>query len=302
MTLERGDVAVVTGAASGIGFALADRFAQAGLHLVAADVQPEALDEAVAKLAERGTDVLGVPTDVSREDSVQALAAVTIERFGRVQVVCNNAGVAAFGDPWFGELSQWDWVIGVNLYGVVHGVRAFLPHLVGAGRGHIVNTASMAGLFPGLTPIYDATKHAVVALTEDLFHLMRDAALPVGVSVLCPGWVNTRINEAERNWPDELGAAPAPAVQHSVMRPHLDRALKEGKTPAAVADLVATGIEADRFWLLPHPDWMPMAADRWDRIREGVDPEPVEEIPGMPPRTQIMEEVMAALAEQSADE
>ncbi len=302
MQLQRGDVAVVTGAASGIGFALADRFASAGLHVVAADVQPDQLDDAVAKLSDRGTDVLGVLTDVSREDSVQALAAATLERFGGVHVVCNNAGVASFGDPWFGELSQWDWVIGVNLYGVVHGVRAFLPHLIAGGRGYIVNTASMAGLVPGLSPIYDATKHAVVALTECLFHTMRDTMLPVGVSVLCPGWVNTRINEAERNWPDELGAAPAPLVQSEVTRPHLDRALKEGMTPAAVAELVATGIEDDRFWLLPHPDWMPMAADRWDRIREGVDPVPLEEIPGMPPRTQIMEEVLAALVAQGEAE
>jgi NAD(P)-dependent dehydrogenase (short-subunit alcohol dehydrogenase family) len=302
MQLQRGDVAVVTGAASGIGFALADRFASAGLHVVAADVQPEPLDEAVAKLAERGTDVIGVPTDVSSEEQVQALAAVTLERFGGVHMVCNNAGVASFGDPWIGPLSQWDWVIGVNLYGVVHGVRAFLPHLVLGGRGHIVNTASMAGLVPGLSPIYDATKHAVVALTEDLFHGLRDTGMPIGVSVLCPGWVRTNIKDSERNWPTDLGPLPEPALTSDVVRPHFDRAIDEGMTPAAVAELVANGIETDRFWLLPHPDWMPMAVDRWDRIGEGVDPEPLEHIPGMPPRSQIIAEAMAALASQGSPE
>jgi NAD(P)-dependent dehydrogenase (short-subunit alcohol dehydrogenase family) len=272
MKLQRGDVAVVTGAASGIGFALADRFASAGMNVVAADIEPGALDAAVERLGERGTGVLGVPTDVSSDEQVEALAAAAVERFGGVHVVCNNAGVTSMADPWAGPLSAWEWVIGVNLMGVVHGIRAFLPHLVLGGRGHIVNTASMAGLFPGLAASYDATKHAVVALTEDLFHAMRDAGLPIGVSVLCP------------------------AITAPVIKPHLDRALAEGMTPAAVADVVATGIEEERYWLLTHPDWMPMAIARWDSIAELADPAPVEEIPGMPPRSQLLEEVMAALA------
>jgi len=299
MKLQRGDVAVVTGAASGIGFALADRFASAGLHVVVADVEPAALDDAVARLAERGTEALGVPTDVSRPDDVQALATATLERFGGVQVVCNNAGVMSQADPWGGPLSAWEWVIAVNLMGVVHGVRAFLPHLALGGRGHIVNTASMAGLFPGLSPIYDATKHAVVAITEDLFHAMHDAGLPVGVSVLCPGWIRTRIADAERNWPDDRGDLPAAAPTAAVIKPHLDRVISEGMTPAAVAEVVATGIEEDRFWLLTHPDWMPMTVARWDSIAEGANPAPVEDVPGLPPRSQLIEEVMAALAAQA---
>jgi NAD(P)-dependent dehydrogenase (short-subunit alcohol dehydrogenase family) len=296
MKLQRGDVAVVTGAASGIGFALADRFASAGMNVVAADIEPGALDAAVERLGERGTGVLGVPTDVSSDEQVEALAAAAVERFGGVHVVCNNAGVTSMADPWAGPLSAWEWVIGVNLMGVVHGIRAFLPHLVLGGRGHIVNTASMAGLFPGLAASYDATKHAVVALTEDLFHAMRDAGLPIGVSVLCPGWIRTRIADAERNWPSDRGELPAPAITAPVIKPHLDRALAEGMTPAAVADVVATGIEEERYWLLTHPDWMPMAIARWDSIAELADPAPVEEIPGMPPRSQLLEEVMAALA------
>jgi len=206
MKLEKGDVAVVTGAASGIGFGLAERFASMGLQVVAADVEQGALDAAADELGKHGGEVLGVRTDVSKEDEVQALAARTLERFGGVHVVCNNAGVAAKSDPWEGPLSGWQWVIDVNLWGVIHGVRAFLPHLLAGGRGHIVNTASMAGLVPGFNPMYDATKHAVVALTEDLYHSARDLGWPIGVSVLCPGWVRTNIVDAERNRPAAEGA------------------------------------------------------------------------------------------------
>ena len=295
MKLQQGDVAVVTGAASGIGFALAERFATAGLHVVAADVEADALDEAVTKLAVHGGDVIGVITDVSREEEVQALATKTVERFGGVNVVCNNAGVVSKAESWTGPISAWEWVVGVNLWGVIHGVRAFLPHLVLGGRGHIVNTASMAGLVPGLNPIYDATKHAVVALTEDLFHNMRDSMLPVGVSVLCPGWVRTGIADAERTWPAHRGEQPPAAMTAEVIYPHLRRAIAEGMTPAAVADLVASGIEEDRFWLFTHADWMPWAIGRWDSIVEGVNPVPTEDIPGFPPRAQLIEETLAAL-------
>jgi NAD(P)-dependent dehydrogenase (short-subunit alcohol dehydrogenase family) len=296
MQLQRGDVAVVTGAASGIGFAMAERFASSGLHVVAADVDPVALGDAVTRLAEHGGEVLGHPTDVSREEEVQALAAATLERFGGVHVVCNNAGVAAQSDAWFGPLSSWEWVIGVNLWGVIHGVRTFLPHLALGGGGHIVITASIAGLVPGFSPSYDATKHAVVAITEDLYVAMRDAGAPVGVSVLCPGWVRTQIFDSERNWPAHLGEVPERSLAAQVMQPHLRRAIDEGLTPAAVADVVARGIEEDRFWLFPHPDWVSFATDRWAGIAEGANPEPVDALPGMPPRAQMVEEVVAAFA------
>jgi NAD(P)-dependent dehydrogenase (short-subunit alcohol dehydrogenase family) len=297
MKIQKGDVAVVTGAASGIGFALAERFAVAGMNVVAADVEQSALDDAVTRLAERGTEVLGVLTDVSKEEEVQELANTTVQRFGGVHVACNNAGVVSLGDPWLGPLSGWEWVVGVNLWGVIHGVRAFMPHMVLGGRGHIVNTASMAGLFPGLSPSYDATKHAVVAITEDLYHDMQAAQLPVGVSVLCPGWVRTQIIEAERNWPSERGDLP-PRGAVGVMAPHVQRAVDEGLTPAAVAEMVVAGIEEDRFWLLTHPRWMKIATDRWDTITEGVNPTAPEEIPGMPPRSKLVEEMLAAMAAQ----
>jgi len=296
MKLERGDVAVVTGAASGIGFALAERFASAGLSVVAADVEAAALDAATARLAAHGIEVLAVPTDVSIEEQVQALASTAVERFGSVQVVCNNAGVMTRADPWLGPTQAWDWVIGVNLWGVIHGVRAFLPHLALGGRGHIVNTASMAGLIPALNPIYDATKHAVVAISENLFHDMQAASLPVGVSVLCPGWVRTAFVDADRNWPVGRGEPPPTAAGLAAIDPHLRRANDEGMTPAAVADLVATCIEEERFWVLTHPDWMDMATKRWDSIGEGVNPTPPEQIPGMPPRSQLVQEMLSAMA------
>jgi short-subunit dehydrogenase len=181
---------------------------------------------------------------------------------------------------------------------VIYGIRAFLPHLALGGRGHIVNTASMAGLVPALNPIYDATKHAVVAITENLYHDMQAVGFGVGVSVLCPGWVNTKIFDAERNWPTEQGERPPMAPTSVVIMPHLKRATNEGLTPAAVAELVTNGIEEERFWLLTHPNWMPMALNRWESIAEGVNPELPEALPDFPPRSQLIEEILAKMAEQ----
>ena len=295
MELKAGTTAVVTGAASGIGAALAHRFADAGMNVVLADVDDAGLATVSAALEAKGVETLIRHVDVSQADEVEALATASVERFGSVQVVCNNAGVAPQADAWFGPISAWEWVVGVNYWGVVHGVRAFLPHLVMGGGGHIVNTASLAGLYPGFDPIYDSTKHAVVAVSESLYKSMTMAELPVGVSVLCPGWVNTGINRADRNWPDRLGEKPPPAATAEVMMPHLDRALAEGMTPAAVAEEVALALEADRFWVFPHKTWMPMVIQRWEDIAEGINPTPPEQLPGMPPSTQIAAEIRTAL-------
>ena len=295
MKLEQGTTAVVTGAASGIGAALAHRFADAGMNVVLADVDDAGLAATAEALKAKGVETLIRHTDVSQADEVSALADASVERFGRLHVVCNNAGVAATVDPWMGPLSSWEWVVGVNYWGVVHGVRAFLPHLVMGGGGHIVNTASIAGLMPGFDPIYDSTKHAVVALTEGLYHAMRAAALPIGVSALCPGWVNTGIGDSGRNWPDRLGELPPRSQSAQVTLPHLHRALAEGLTPAAVADLVASSIEEDRYWVFPHPDWMGMLTQRWDGIAEGINPINAAQIPGMPPMEQMAAEVRASL-------
>jgi len=294
MELTRGNVAVVTGAGSGIGFALAERFAVAGLNIVLADVQDDALAAAAEKIGAHGVETLTVLTDVSQEADVQALARATIERFGAVHVVCNNAGVASLADPWFGPTSSWEWVLGVNLWGVIHGCRTFLPHL--AGGGHIVNTASVAGLFPGFGPSYDASKHAVVALTEDLFNTVQVAGLPIGVSVLCPGWVNTKIVDAGRNWPAHLGAKPDDDPITGVMVNHARRAIAEGVTPASIADAVAEAVIANRFWIIPQQEFLDLVVERWDTIAERLDPDPPENVPGMPPRSQIIEEVQRLLA------
>ena len=216
MELREGQVAVVTGGGSGIGLALAERFAAAGLDLMLADVQEDALAEAAALVGRHGHRVETMRVDVSKQAEVQALVDATIERFGAVHVVCNNAGVGGAGDPWFGPIESWEWVMGVNFWGVVYGCRAFLPHLIGGG--HIVNTASIAGLMPGFAPPYDASKHAVVAVSEGLHHAMKMAGLPVGVSVLCPGWVNTKIIDSDRNYPAEFGPPPEADAAAEVSR------------------------------------------------------------------------------------
>jgi len=296
MELTEGKVAVVTGAASGIGLALAERFAHAGLSVVLADVEQTALAAAEQKIAGLGAKTLAVPTDVSDEASVQALAAAAVEHFGAVHVVCNNAGVSSASDPWFGPLSAWKWVLGVNLWGVVHGIRAFLPLLAMQGEGHIVNTASVAGLMPGFAPSYDASKHAVVAISEDLYTAMKVAGLPVGVSVLCPGWVRTRILDAERNWPDDMGEIPPLAVTAEVTVPHVRRAIDEGMEPAAVAEFVADAVAADRFWVLTDPAFTAIALRRWQGIAEGNNPVLDVDAPGLPPRTQMIAEIRQLLA------
>jgi NAD(P)-dependent dehydrogenase (short-subunit alcohol dehydrogenase family) len=295
MELGAGKIAVVTGAGSGIGFSLANALANAGCSIVLADVQQDALERATSKIGELGVDTLAVRTDVSKVDQVEALAEATIDRFGAVHVVCNNAGVAGGGDPWLGPIDGWEWTMGVNFWGVVHGMRTFLPRILMSGGGHIVNTASMAGLYPGFAPAYDASKHAVVAVTESLYHNMQMAGLPVGVSCLCPGWVKTGIMESDRNWPEEFGPPPTVDEVGKITRDYVSRAIDEGTQPGVIADLVVDAITADRYWVLPHPDFLEIAMRRFMSIGEGANPVPPEETPGMPPRSQLIAEVLAAI-------
>jgi NAD(P)-dependent dehydrogenase (short-subunit alcohol dehydrogenase family) len=297
MELGNGTVAVVTGAASGIGLALADAFAAAGCALVLADVETGALAAAEQRIAATAVDTLAVVTDVSKRDQVDALASQTLERFGHVNVLCNNAGVAGGGDPWFGGVEAWEWVIGVNFWGVVHGVRAFLPHLIASGSAHVVNTASIAGLYPGFSPAYDASKHAVVALTEGLHNTMTTAHLPVGVSCLCPGWVRTSIADATRNWPSDVAPPVAPDAAAEVVMKHVRRAIDEGMQPAAVADQVIAAVRENRYWVFPNPEFLEGVVERFHRIAERLDPAPSSQaMPGLPPRDDIIAEVVAALA------
>jgi NAD(P)-dependent dehydrogenase (short-subunit alcohol dehydrogenase family) len=295
MELQQGDVAVITGGASGIGLAMANAFAREGMRLVLADVQEDALAAAAAELTAAGAEVLTVRTDVRDPAQIEALVAATLERFGAVHVVCNNAGVAAKADPWLGPIESWQWTVDVNFWGVVHGVRAFLPHLALGGRGHIVNTASIAGLMTGFGPSYDASKHAVVAITESLYLTLQAGGIPVGVSCVCPGWVRTGILDAERNWPSDLGALPATDAAGAISETYVRRAIDEGLPPAAVADMVLDAVRGGRFWVFPHTDFLELAVERFHRIAEAVDPVAPEQVPGMPPRSQIMAEVAALL-------
>jgi NAD(P)-dependent dehydrogenase (short-subunit alcohol dehydrogenase family) len=295
MELTAGKVAVVTGAASGIGLALAERFARAGLDVVLADIERPALEAAEQKIAALGVKTLAVPTDVSDEAAVQALAAAAVDRFGAVHLLCNNAGVVSTADAWFGPVASWSWVLGVNLWGVIHGIRAFLPTLAAQTESHIVNTASIAGLLPGLDPRYDATKHAVVAISEDLYRAMRLATLSVGVSVLCPGWVNTNVLDADRNWPADLGEAPPRAFTTEVTLPHLRRVIDEGMAPAAVADLVADAVAAGRFWVFTSQEFVDIAARRWESVAAGRNPDLDLEVPGLPPSSELAAQIQELL-------
>jgi NAD(P)-dependent dehydrogenase (short-subunit alcohol dehydrogenase family) len=243
-------VAVVTGGASGIGFGLATVFAAEGMKIALGDIEESALAEAVEKLQASGADVIGVRTDVSDAAQVQALADATVERFGAINIACNNAGVGAGGLSWEAPLDTWEWVFGANLWGVIHGVRSFVPVMMKQPEAHVVNTASIAGLVAGpfMAP-YNASKHAVVALSETLHHEMALMAPHVKVSVLCPGWVQTRIGESTRNRPSSEGNDPAAnAGFEQVLKPLIDN----GMPPEEVATKVLAAIRAEQFWVLPH--------------------------------------------------
>jgi len=271
-----GKVAVVTGAASGMGRAFAERFVQEGMKVVLADVEAGALEQAVDELKEAGGEVIGVRTDVSHLEDVEALAARTIDAFGAVHVVCNNAGVesgATFADI---PAETWDWVLGVDLLGTIYGIKTFLPLLrEHAPDGHIVNTSSVAGLdsyFLTASP-YVAAKHAVVGLSETLFHELAAGGEQIGVSVLCPGMIATQMPWSERNRPDHVPSS----LEHPSRAQLIEittMGAKHGMPPADVAELVVQAIREKRFYILTHPEMAENAARnrlRW--ITDNVAPE-----------------------------
>lgn len=267
-----GRVAVITGGASGLGRAMADRFAAERMKLVLADVEGEMLARAEAELKQNGAAVLTMPTDVSKAAEVEALAERAFSHFGAVHVLCNNAGVALTGMLWESSLTDWEWVLGVNLWGVIHGIRAFVPRLIAQdSEGHIVNTSSMAGVLsqPGMG-IYNVSKHGVVTLSETLHHELKQRGTKLRVSVLCPGFVATRIMTSERNRPADLrnAAAPPPRPrEEEAAREATLRALEtSGLKPARVAEMVLDAIRSEKFYIFTHPHRREMVRTRMEEI------------------------------------
>jgi NAD(P)-dependent dehydrogenase (short-subunit alcohol dehydrogenase family) len=248
-----GRVAVVTGAASGIGFAMAERFAAEGMKVVLADVEQAALDAAAAALRPKAPAVLAARVDVSKADDVERLARETYQAFGAAHVLCNNAGVAVIGAIHEHSLADWHWVMGVNLWGVIHGVSAFVPRMLAGGdEGHIVNTASMAGLTTApFMSVYDVTKHGVVALSESMYKEFKLSGAPIGVSVVCPGLINTNIMRSSRNRPADLAEEGKAGPMAEAFGQGLADRLVGGYPPSEVASQVFEGIRDGRFYVVP---------------------------------------------------
>jgi NAD(P)-dependent dehydrogenase (short-subunit alcohol dehydrogenase family) len=261
-----GKVAVVTGGASGIGRAVAERFGAEGMAVVLADIEAASLTTTAAALADAGVDVLAVPTDVTNPASFDALGQAAVDRFGGYHVVCNNAGVAGhFGLTWQTTLEDWRWVLDVNVWGVINGIHTLVPALIAQGEGHVVNTASLAAWSapPAMGP-YAASKHAVLAISESLRAELEALDAGVGVSAVCPGLINTNIMSSERNWPSRLGTEPC--VPDDDVTRTMRELLTAGTTsggidPAAVADAVVAGIKANQFIVTTHPDQVVSAAE-----------------------------------------
>jgi NAD(P)-dependent dehydrogenase (short-subunit alcohol dehydrogenase family) len=279
MQVFAGRTAVVTGAASGIGRALALRSAQEGMRVALADVDLRGLDEALAAVRARGGDAIAVPTDVSRSEAVEALADAVESAFGPVHLVFNNAGVLVGGCAWERPVEDWQWVLGVNLWGAIHGARVFLPRMLAHGEpAQMVNTASVGGFTTGpwLAP-YLVSKHAVVALTECLHHELAALGSRVRVSALCPGAVSTGIGASERVRPDALRARRAAAARPEAERfaEALRAGIAGGAAPEQVAERAFAGIREGRFWILPDPGFGERALARVRDLVEGRDPAPL---------------------------
>lgn len=272
----KGKVAVITGGASGIGRAIADRCVQEGMHVVLADVEEGSLATAERELKASGANVLAVKTDVSKRAEVERLARQSFDTFGQVHLLFNNAGVAAGAVPWEATWNDWEWVMGVNLWGVIHGVKVFTPLMLAQNTEcHIVNTSSAAGLIVGSgSAPYAVTKHAVVALSESMFLALEQKKSQVKVSVLCPGVVRTNIFNVERNRPPELRNEPVPLSPEMQAGQAAFRAVMErGMPPARVADAVFDAIQNEQFYIFSHPEWMELVQLRMEKLIKLENPE-----------------------------
>jgi NAD(P)-dependent dehydrogenase (short-subunit alcohol dehydrogenase family) len=295
----KGKTAVLTGAASGFGLELARLAAREGMNVVMADVQPDALELASAEVQALGAKVLAHRVDVSRAEQVEALAAATFERFGTPHLVFNNAGVGAGGLIWEHTVKDWEWVLGVNLMGVAHGVRVFTPMMLEAARtdpgyeGHLVNTASMAGLLnaPNMG-VYNVSKHAVVSLSETLYQDLRLVTDQVTASVLCPYFVPTGIHQSDRNRPADA-RQDKPTPSQMIARAMSEKAVTSGKVTAAdVAAKVLASVRERQFYIYSHPNALGMVQKRLEDVVMGRNPsDPFEA------RPEIGDRLRAALRE-----
>ena len=269
----KGKVAAVTGAASGLGRSMALAFAAEGMDLALADVDEVNLSSVQEEVLAKGVRTITLKVDVSNAQQVEIFRDQTLTRLGGVHVVCNNAGVSPLGAVWENSAADWQWILGVNLWGVVHGVRAFAPHLIAQDEGHIINTASVSGLIsPPGSGAYNVTKHAVVALSESLHHDLRERNSKVGVSVLCPAYVPTGIVDSERSRPKEL-AASTKSEQTLAREAMLRKAVKSGKVSAdQVAQAVVAAIKDERFYILTHPKIKGAIQARMEDILNGSAP------------------------------
>jgi len=271
-----GKVAVITGGASGLGKAFAEKFGSAGMKLALADVEVPVLEETVANLRSTGIDAIGIPCDVSDAESVKNFSDSVFSEFGAAHLLCLNAGVAATGPIVESSLEEWKWVLGVNLYGIIHGLDAFLPQLVQQNEGHVVMTASIAGhtSFANMAS-YNASKHATVTIAETLFAEMKEEKLDVGVSCLCPGFVATNIFTSDRNKPEEVQTALAepPSEEEVTQREAaLEWLRANALQPGFVADLVHDAVVEKKFWIFTEESHTHAVKARHSEIQERRDP------------------------------
>jgi len=251
-----GKTVVITGAASGIGKALAEKFAKEKMQVVLADIEEEALEKTVENLRQYQHRVIGIKTDVLVEESIKELFAKANEEYGNIHILCNNAGIGANSGTkaiWEIDKNDWDWVMGVNYQAVLHGIQTFIPHMLEHGEeGHVVTTVSLAGLMPG-AGTYGVSKHAVMALTEALSRDLVARGAKINASVLCPGFVDTNIDNSERNRPNHLGKTEE--VEAPVGAEIMSAMLRQGKKPEEIADVVYEAIKENIFYILSHPAW-----------------------------------------------
>lgn len=268
-------VAVITGAAEGIGKAIAVAAAAEGMRLVLADISDTLLNNTVQELRQTGAEVIGVVTDVAKESDIQTLADQAYAQFGQVHLLVNNAGVAFAKSAWETTAKDWEWIMGINLYGVTHALRIFIPRMLASNEPcHIVNTASVAGLIaePALAA-YNVSKFGVVALSESLHHDLSLRKSKIGVSVLCPSWVKTRIIDAERNrkTEDRIQADQLEKVSQKTGAA-INKAVEAGISPQQVASDVITAVKANTFYILTHPETKAAVAIRSEDILQGRPP------------------------------